>query len=360
MQFDRKTLIEIIEVVRPAVAKREIIPQQTHIMFLGQQIAATNGNIFITHPLVTDFSTSVKADDLHKILASSSSEHIELTVTDKAIGGKNTSILKITSHDTKASLSTVLDDKDKVEDLIKSLNSEMKDWMMLPEDFADALWLCGFSASKNMTDLIMTAVFIDGENVATTDRVRTSCHKMAGSVEKFLLSATDALELSNLTVSEYCLSENWAHFRTDNGATFSARRMKGEHLPLVSLFDMLTEDSVVYTLPSDFKTALESSYILLDNVKTDHTKTVSVKLTKGEIKCRADNERSYVEKMVKCDYDGSDVEFHVNPFFLSEILQKSTDMSIHKLKRSETMEFNVALFKSGNFKCMIQLPMLKR
>jgi len=350
MKFNRKQLLEVIDIVKPAVAKREIVQQQTHLIFTGTNLCATNGSIMISHPLPSEFVSSIKSDDLIKILQSSSSDEVEINLDKDKV--------RIVTPDTKAKLSVMLDERDKVEELIKSLSDEMSDWKFLPEDFSDALWLCAFSASKNQTDLVLTSVFVNGEDVSTTDKVRTSWYKMKEGVDKMLISAVDALELSNLTVSEYCESDNWLHFKTENEATFSCRKVMGDHLPLVSLFSLIDSGSTIFTLPSEFKTAIESTYVMLDNVKTDPTKTVSVLFKKGEIICKAEQERGSLEKIIKTEYEGEEKEFHVNPYFLSQVLEKSTDVSFHSMKRQDR-EFSVALFTSGNFKHMVQLPLLK-
>jgi DNA polymerase III sliding clamp (beta) subunit (PCNA family) len=353
MEVIRKDLLAILDVLKPAVAKKEIICQQQHVIFMGSYAGTINGQIIITHPFETNFKTSVKFNDLQKILASSGDEKINIIVEEAR--------MKILASDTKASLNTVVDPKDKIEEMLDSLmKSDMKDWKKTPEDLADALYLCAFSASRNQNDLVLTTVSINGDKAASSDKVRTSIYKMKGSIAPFLISAPDAQELSQFTITEYCISENWLHFKTDNGATFSARKYNGDHLPFEKLFSGLYGDRQMFNLPVSLKEAVSVVSALIDNT-TDSNQFITLEFkTDGTIICKTERERGSIEKIVKSEYKGKEIMININPSFLQQILEKSTDMSLHQLKRGEGMIVDVAQFISGEFRHIILLPLVKR
>jgi hypothetical protein len=352
MEIIRKDLLSVLDILKPAVAKKDIIAQQQHVIFMGSYVGTINGQIVISHPFLTPFKTSVKFSDLQKILSASGDEKVDILVEQNK--------MKIIASDTKASLNTIVDDKDKIEDLLDSLIKSTKEWKSVPEDFSDALYLCAFSASRNQNDGVLTAVSVQGNIVATSDKIRTSLYTMKGPVEPFLISAPDAQELSNLSITHYCIAENWLHFKTENGATFSARKFNGNHLPFEKLFTALISGTPTFNLPSALKDAISVVAIMVDNAN-DVSQFITLEFkSDGTILCKAERERGSIEKIVPSEYKGPEVLININPSLLYQVLEKSTDMSLHQLKKGEGMIVDTALFKSGEFKHIVILPLVRR
>ncbi len=352
MEVVRKDILAILDILKPAVAKKEIISQQQHVIFMGSYVGTINGQIVISHPFISNFKTSVKFQDLQKILSASNDEKIDILVEQNK--------MKIIASDTKASLNTIVDPKDKIEDLLDSLvKGTDKDWKLVPEDFSDALYLCAFSASRNQNDGVLTAVSVQGNTVGTSDKIRTSIYKMKGEIEPFLISAPDAQELSNLSITHYCIADNWLHFKTEQGATFSSRKFNGNHLPFAKLFEGLNQD-ITFNLPSALKDAISVVAIMVDNV-SDVSQFITLEFKPdGIITCKSERERGSIEKIVQSEYRGKEVLINVNPSLLHQVLEKSTDMSLHQIKKGEGTIIDIALFKSGEFKHIVILPLVRR
>ena len=276
MVTDRKTLLDILGVISPAVSKREIIIQQTHAIFTGKEVCGINGNVLFRHPFPSDFKGSVKFTDIQKLLASSKAEAVNIDVVE----GK----FCIKGSDVKAKLNSVIDEKDKVESQIDLMVQEMVDWKLLPEDFADALYMTAFSASRNMTEGVITAVFVEDMHITTTDKNRASWYQMKSGVgDNFLLAASDALLVSGYELAEYCYSDRWIHFKTPQGATFSARKLAGSFLPIRQQFEGMKTQGAL-NLPDYLVEAVGAASIMVENASSDPSQVIRVLLEPGVMK----------------------------------------------------------------------------
>jgi hypothetical protein len=343
MEVNRTEFLNVIAALKPAVAKKDIIEQQTHLIFTGTEIAATNSRVLITYPFVSDIKASIKADYLQKLLNSSASEKMTFTIGN----GK----FHVKSEDTKASITTVVDEEARVEELIEILKKEMTgEWKMLPAGFSDGVWLCAFSASKKMTEGVIIAVFVQKEGIFTTDNRRASWYKLHESFdEEFLLSASDAIELSKFDVVEFLLTDNWAHFKTGSGVTFSTRILKGEQLPIRSVFDQFPDSEKIVLPVGTLKEAVDAVSFIFDKEK-DADFWIDVKITKGKISCRAMQDRGVVEKFIDfASYTGPEFSFRINPLFFSQVLERSVSIQLNGTES--------ALFTSDDFSHIILLPL---
>jgi len=214
----------------------------------------------------------------------------------------------------------------------------------LPADFVKGLFLCMFSASSDMTKGILTCVHIDGKKVNSSDEVRISEYTMETAIDKeVLIPARNVVELVSFDIKDYCINENWAHFKTSEGVIFSSRIMAGDYEKDFSPF--LDVDAEAFELPEGFKDIIESiTFMTEGDVNID--KVVNLQIKDKKIICRAEKEIGWIEKEVEFNFDHN-VTIQINPNFLSQVLEKAT-----KLKAGEDR----ALFESGNFKHVIALP----
>ncbi len=340
MKVQKAELISALAKVKPGLAKKEIVEQATHFIFANGEIVTFNDQLCIMHPFDSDVEFSVKGEEFFKIINNISEEEFTMTVDDSTV--------KIKSKSTKASLSTIVGETATVTHLIEKIKAEIagKDfWKPLPKNFIEGLYLCAFSASKDLATGVRACVAIKGETAYSTDGLRASMYVFGSKVDELLIPAKDALELSKYKVKEYGISENWVHFRTKDGIIFNCKAMKGDY-PYKAVHALFEDDEPAVSFPETLKDAVNAVIILAEG-DVDINKVINVDVSSGKITCKAEKERGRIEKTVSFDYKGDDFSFVINPIFFNQILQHATGLNLYEEK---------AMFSSDNFWHVVALP----
>jgi hypothetical protein len=322
--------------IRPGLAKKGIVEQSTHFMFLGKDVATFSDQIAIIHPFETGFPFSVKGEEFYKLISGITEDELELSIKDDK--------LSIQSKSTKAGMSTIVDDKDRVDRLVTTLKKEMKDWVAIPKDLLSGLYLAMFSAAKDLSQGTLSCISVSGKDICSSDSLRASWYEMEKEVASFLIPAKDVNELVKFTdVESICQSENWVHFKTKGGVTFSVRKILGVFKDLKKKFDI---EGDTITLPPSLKEVTDS-IIFLSEGNIEVNKIISVGIESNKITLKAEKETGWVEKTVEFKYKGKPAKFLINPIFLSQILTKATEMILTE---------RIALFLTDGFAHIIALP----
>ena len=342
-KIDRNELFGTLQKLKPGLASKGIVEQSTHFMFLGDDVATFSDQIAIIHPFEIGKDAdervyfSVKGDEFYKIISGTEAGELNFTLEDDQ--------LTITSESTSAGMPTLLDDKDKVEKLVNNLKKEMNEWAELPEDFIQGLYLCMFSAAKDLSMGTLSCIYVKEENIFSSDSIRASWAVISGEMPEFLIPVKDVQELVKFTnLTHYCESDNWIHFKTADDVTFSAKKILGTFKNLRKRFNI---QGTPIELPSELAETLNSITFLSDG-DVDMNKTISIKIDKNKIICRAEKQTGWIEKKLDFKYKGAAIQFLVNPIFLAQVLSKTTSMIL-----SDTC----ALFQSDGFSHIIMLPL---
>ncbi len=337
MKIKTKELIKILQVVRPGLAKKEIVEQSTHFIFGGQNIVTYNDRVCISHPLKSDFHCSVQAEDFYKIVSNIEEEEIDLSFEKGEIW--------IGSKETRAGLKTLVSGE--IEKLIDILNlsSLEKKWVKLPKEFIEGIFLCMFSASQDMTKGVLNSVSVGGNTIVSSDNLRISKYQMKDRIQKkFLLPLSSAIELVKFSIVEYVLTSNWIHFRTEDDVVFSSRIEVGD-FPAIDSF--LKVEGETFTFPDGLKKAVKDVSVIAEG-EYELDKRIEVKIDKGIITCLGqDKNRGWIERDTEMKYKGEKIFFLINPSFFYQILEKSVKM---------TLGGDRALFVSEQFVHVMVLP----
>ena len=319
MKINREELLKVLQAVKPGIAKREIIQQATHAIFTGDAVATFNDQICIVYPLKTDLHCSVQGEEFYKALESINEVEVEIIAEENQV--------KIISKKTKAGLSTLVGEKEKVESLIEDLRERVnvkRFWRKLPKDFIQGVSLCTFTASRDMTAGVRCCVAIRNDKIFSTDNLRVSRYKMDASIDNMLLPARDAAELIKYEVTRYGKTEGWIHFITNEGVMFNCKTMVGDY-PFDSLNRFFREPTDEITLPKELQDAMKAAAVFAAG-DVDVTKMVEIKIKGKTLKCRSEKERGWMEKEIDLKKSVGDEEiiFYVNPTFLAQILDRAT------------------------------------
>lgn len=336
MKITKSEILNVLQKVKPALAKKDIVEQFTHFIFTGEEVMTFNDEICISHPFKTDFKCSARAEDLYKALNGIKETEVDISVKDDQ--------LIIKSGKTKAGMSTSVERK--AEELIAALELESlaQSWITIadPEEFCKGAFLSMFSASSDMTQGVLTCVCIEGDRMVSSDEIRISFFQMDKPTElKVLIPARNVAELVKFPVTEYVLTDTWCHFRTEDNIIFSTRILAGDYPDLSDFFEV---EGKQIALPKELKDTVDSiAFMTEDKLLID--RHVDIKVEDGKISCRAEKDIGWIEKDI--DFEAEDkAHFTINPNFLSQILDKATTLTIGD---------SAALFLSDKFRHVISL-----
>ncbi len=350
MKIKKADLLKALRSVKPGLSTKEIIQQAAHVMFMGKCIATFNDAISVLYPFETNFKCSVNGEEFYKVLDGIKEDKIELFLDGDHI--------KINSEKTKAGFSTIVGENEKVEKMVEKILTTVnkpKFFRTLPKDFIKGVFLCMFSASKDMTSGVKCCVAVKDNQIFSTDNLRLSRYELDSKVKDIILiPARDAYELVKYEVVRYGLSEGWVHFQTEDGVIFNCRTMTGEY-PFDRMITFFGKQKNEITVPSELKDIMKNAVVLADG-EVDIAKMVEVTIDKGKIICKSEKERGWMIKEVDCKYKGEKLSFFVNPIFMAQVLESVTTLALVQGKEHP----NKCYFTQDNYQHIIALPTMEK
>lgn len=346
MKVNRNELLQKLDIAKPGLAKKEIVEEAIRFIFTGESITTFNDEICVIAPYPTDFQCSVNGEEFYKILVGIKEDEIDISLEEDQ--------MKIKSKKTRAGLSTIVGEKERVGSLVEKLQNSTTGkgfWRRLPKDFIEGVSLCMFNASKDMTTGVRCCVAINEDKVYSSDSVRISRFNMDGTVKEMLIPARNAVELVKYPIKKYGKSDGWLHFLTDEDVMFNCRMMVGEYPYTINRFFEKNATHGPFTMPEELGEIMKSAVIMATGDEVV-AKMVEMKIEKGKVICRSEKERGWMEKEVEFEYTGKDMTFYINPVFFAQILTKATTFSL-----IQGEEFpDKAIFKREKYIHMIALP----
>lgn len=316
MKISKNTLLKAVLAVRPGVSNKGALLATRDFIFTGEEVITHNENFCITYPFKTNFQCSIKADEFYELVSLMGDENVSIECTDEGT-------LKISGSDSDVGL---LVTKYESDPYIKALGvKEIKKWKKLPEDFVQGLSLCLFSASKDILSGL-SCISVNDNRILSTDNFRISSYEMESSIRtNFLITLPSAIELIKYDVVQFYLTDSWAHFKTEEGITFSSRVMKTD-FPDVE--QHLEVEGTTIHFPKELNDVLDFAKIVINDLNDITEQKVSVHLKKGLIICKGEGNIGWAERRMPFKYKGKDATFIINPTFLKQIIAKASDVTI--------------------------------
>jgi len=256
--------------------------------------------------------------------------------------------------DDQAGFTCSLDDNHRVEKHIRRRNKDAgDDFKPLPSNFMEGVQLCMFSCSSDLTQSAMACVCIEDSDLMSSDGMRLSWYTMSEKMDPCLIRARDLMELVKFPVKEYNFTDVWAHFRTEDGVVFSAKRIIGSYPDKRPHFDHTHEliDIAEVELPREkLQNSLSATTIMVEDIDMVD-RFVGVEVESNLLTLTSERQKGmatgWAKSRVEIEYEGVPVHFKINPAFLHQILDRVTKFAIKKENR--------ALFTRENFTHIIAL-----
>lgn len=325
-------LTKVLNKVKAGLGDKNVIEQFGHFIFKPGHVIAYNDELCATTPIDLQMETSVDADDLQKLLKTTATSEIELKTENQK--------LYIKAEDgTKGALASVVEDK--VSKYVESLELDAIEWLPLPAQALKGLYLCSFSASKDLTQGILTCVSVSENLICSTDTLRVSYFEMEEEMTPFLIPARSVSDIVSQPVTKYAVKNGWVYFGTEDNLILASRVLSGDYPDLTPYLEVNGEqvefpDSVSKTI---------SAISFMAEGEHDADKLVEISFQKGQIIAKAEKATGWVEKPAAWE---GDLEFTIfaNPDFMIDVLEKTSTAELGE---------DAILFVMDNFKHSISL-----
>jgi len=273
MILKTKELRKIINVIKPGLSEKQLVPGMTRIIFTGDFIVTYNGQECIHYPLQTDFACSINAKEFIKTIDRIKNSDLDLTMGKSDIALKSGRIKA--KYNIDADIKIVHDTITSIMEEIEK-GTESHNWVPVPKEFTKAVANVAFAASNDKTKQTQCCIHTKYGYVVAADvhmgkmafhSLTSSNKSLKDEMPEFKVNAKDALSIINAKVDILLITKAWVHFATDDNVIFSMRKIEGA-FPYDGVFNQLeerSEDVVLIKMPKDILEAVETTGIFSDD-----------------------------------------------------------------------------------------------
>lgn len=309
----RQELLDALELVRPGLAKEEVIEQTTFFAFAGGNVLTYNDEISISHPVkgLVELEGAVKAEELYQLLGKLDKEDLEL--------GEGEGELLVKAGKTRAGIALQKEIKLPLEEI-----GGKGKWKKLPEEFLDAIKFTMFSCSKDTSRPVLTCINVREDGIIeSTDNFRLTRYQLGGKipVKSFLLISSSAKDLIKYDINQIAEGDSWIHFKSGKGTVFSCRTFLDDY---PSLDELLKVKGAKLEIPKGVDDSLKRAAIFSKR-ENELEEEALISFEKGKLKVRGQGPTGWLEEELDIKYKGKKVTISVNPHFLQAILPKVTE-----------------------------------
>lgn len=310
-KVNREELLNILSVLRPAIATKDIVEHADSIIFSNGLAWSYNDEIAISHPLPEglDLTGAALAEPLLKLLDKIPDEIIFLESDEKEI--------RIKTKNSKAGIPLKMSDSFLVEAIPMP---GQEDWEKIPEGLIKALSLAARSASTDMSKPILTHICIEsGQVIGCNNFSLTVCQVKVDKLP--LLPAMVVPHLSSFCPEMIAFNKGWIHFVNKNDCVLSCRSGTGEY-PNVSKILKVKGEEIEF--PKELSKVLERAGIFSETeFASDQRITLSAEDKKLKVEGRG--QMGWFEEVVPFASDKT-FSFSVHPEYILTAMEYGRKM----------------------------------
>lgn len=332
MKYPRAELLQALNMVRPALAAKDLIEELSHVWFDGATITAYNdADLGIQVPFKTDFKGGVRGALLLGLLNASKAKEVELETTDD-------NHLKLVASRTRGKLA-VLDSERSVWQFPEF---DPKDGVKINEDFLRVLQAVLVSVGNDTSTPEKLGVTLVAEKTAvrmySTDSKSVACVVAEAPKGKWfkpglrvILPTAFCEQLLRL-----CSGGGSMHIAQDSvvaanpqGVMLYARLVDVQRpLDFVATFNQHADlkDGVAFDVPPKLALALERAMVILEGVVGE---SVEISTAAGKLRLEAHVEgRANVKDYITLPEGVPEVLLRVDPSLVKRALPYATQIAI--------------------------------
>lgn len=313
MRVNRAEALRVLRLIKPGLARREIIEQTGACLFVDDRIITYNDEISVSAPFPVNLQGAVSASDLYEFFERTSATTVDITFDDER--------LYIRCGDLEADIKKTKEILLPLENIVLPGPNE---WLNLPADFKKMLKQCLMVASKSWNKPILRCVHWYCNSLEATDnyriiRCKIDVHLPEGP--RILITRNTITELVKYNLVAFAFSNGWAHFKIENDAVFSCRVFEGRFPDLELAF---SGDYVPIPFPSGrLADILDRSIQYAQNDSVDRPR-VMISIVDSYLTVEAGKEGARFKETCKIAFRGS-LKFYADPKMLKETLKMKFD-----------------------------------
>jgi len=310
MIINTAELEKALTIVKPGLAAKELIEQSTSFAFVNNCVVTYNDEISITHPIKgLQLEGAIRADELYQFLNKIKKDEIDIEITGNEI--------LFSAGRTKAGFAF----QSEITLPLEEIGKHGK-WGNLPEDFSHYLSLAMGAAGRDMSQPILTCVYVEKEGtILASDGFKIiKCDTGEEMpVDNFLIPATSAVDIIKLKPTEVASGKGWVHFRNEKKTIISCRVFIDDYPDPSAVLDV---DGIEITFPSTIGDKLELAAVF---AKKDHIldEAIKIKIGANRIEISAKSETGWVSDEANIRYADEPVEFDITYYLLKDILKET-------------------------------------
>jgi DNA polymerase III sliding clamp (beta) subunit (PCNA family) len=310
----RTDLLNALSVVKPGLGSKDLVEQTTSFVFTENTVSTYNDEISISHPIETEFTGVVKAEEFYQFLSRIKTDEVEFTIADEE--------LRMKAGRTKAGIKLEQEVKIQLPDV-----SAIK-WKTLPEDFSKVLKFVATAASTDASTPALTCIHITPEGIVeATDRYRACRWQMEPfSKKEFLLPANIVSQITAIKPTKISIEKGWLHFTNENETVISCKIFAATFPDIAHLFNS-KEKGASLKFPKKLKTIIDRADVF---AKREHEfdQFLEITLTSSKMIVYAYSTYGWSKESTKAIYKGDDFKFNIVPKILEDILDEDAKISI--------------------------------
>jgi hypothetical protein len=318
MKVNKTQLLSAMKKAMPGVETgSSMIEGADTFVFSPSAIHSYNDNISVSVPFSWEgeMKGSVKSMDFFKLIGKLPVEDINIEITAEAI--------KLSSGMVDAEM-VLLDNN--LNSYLSELKIEELSWKDLPDNFFEAVKLCKISCNRAP----QRGIFVEKNYMLSTDISRINHHKLNTEMERFWLDDPAVGELLKIKdIKSYCITESWAHFKSEEGVIFSCKRKADASYPAPKILEWLEssgtkgEEDIEGQLPKELYEAVDRVATLSGEI--DGLPAIQMIINKDTIELNASRYAGKIKEKIKLEKPFEtdlNIKIWVDPFFLTEASKK--------------------------------------
>jgi DNA polymerase III sliding clamp (beta) subunit (PCNA family) len=315
MKIKKLNLLNELELVSSGLSNREIIEQSDSFVFVDGTLFTFNEEVSCRiDSCLEDLTAAVKAKPLLEVLRKMTEDEIEINFDDSEfrVRGKRREAGIRLEKDIVLPIRTV---------------EQTEDWNSLPDDFDQAVQLVSQCTSKDESQFRLTCIHITPDELQATDNYQLSQYKTSVPISGSTLVRRDSLKaIVDLGMDQIAETENWLHFKNQNGLVVSCRRYEVEKFPDFSNIIEFTGEKT--KLPTGISDAVEKAQIFSsENLDTD---LILVELKSGKLRIRGEGSNGWFTEVRKVTYSGNDLSFRIAPKLLIQLCNQHDECELNE------------------------------
>lgn len=331
MKISREKLLTTLKVasVGASLPPRMVVLEQSDcFIFHEDSLVTFNDEIMARMPNPLDFDMVVSAGDFMRVLEKMPDKEVEVYLKkgQVVVKGKRRSAGITVQSEIKLPFQDV---------------PTPGKWFRVREGATGMLKQAGRTCGRDLSNPLTTVVHVTPKRIEATDNFRLFRATLrTGFREEVLIPSNAVAALETVPLIRVSVHKGWVHFKTAAKGVLSVRCQKDDYVNLTNALKINEAEHV--KLPGNLADIVERSNVM--NEGNDPVVKVAIENKLLTISTR--KEVGWYKETKKIAYKGPALTFHVHPKFLSEVLQRTTEVSIGEGKmklEADGIEFVVAL-----------------